>query len=739
MNENTFILARPSEQLKVGLVLRDCAQAAEQLFRITHVFPKTLFVMPVASPALARYAVRPKDWDLDKTIARIDQGELQLGRLRLPQEFLSAIPSQSPEDPVNVAYAAIEPLIKRFDVEQNLSRARFTALINSRATELDFSVVSLRRLLLRFYYFGRIKAALLPLKPGPDIGSQRPSNHGDDDSHSTNEKKFKRRGRQPIEAKTLGPNTFLVDEVDVADMVACFEEAAKSGHATYVEAHKEYLRGQFSRRHPQKYTEYLEKKCPLPVTLRQFRGIVKERIALSRDIVKNIPTLNKRARKGFLGALGPGEIYEIDATGGRIFLVDSKPPYSILKTPIIYLIIDRWSRFIVSVYITLRPASWEEIRYALLIAFTSRKQRFSTLGVNVSDERWPQGKVCARLVTDRGSEMISEAMLESAVDGLQIEVETLPPLCPDGKGIIERVIRELKRKMHQRGLKGSFEKRPIDPVSKRQFNKAKTAAAHTLREIYWTLLDIVDSYNNSPHSHLEKNGTLRQARVRPTPRDAYVWGLENITGIESPPLSDADYQRLLLGKDKATLANGQLTYRGRKYRPANAAADRQARLSNSRRRAIDIRVDRSYPVEIFAPNGSDDWPMWEADSAAMKELGAITLEEEDALSETHKLLIAETRNDAFIDEQNKRSQPTKRVHRRSYVSTELSPAEAKNRSEAQSIEVKNALLGRTKQASNAQIGSAALTQSTSPVLGWKEIEEQERLATVRRKSKKRHE
>lgn len=718
--------------MKVGLVLKHIRDSSAGMLRITHLFPHTVFVIPVSTPSMARYASRPKSLNRAEIQLRIDRGELQIGRLPLPAEFVDISDRQGPEDSASAAYAAISPLIDQFDIETNLDRSRFTALLRARATEIDVSEVSLRRLLLRYYYFGRVKSALLPLKSGPDFGSQRPINVDIHEPQSDGNRQHRRRGRQPIEAATLGRNSFVVNDLDVADMTKCYATMATAGAVTYVGAHEAYMERYFSKRHPGRYADYMEKRCPLPVTLRQYRTIVKDQAVISRDLAKTIPTMQKKARKGSLIAMGPGEIYEIDATGGRIFLVDSNRPHKVLGTPLIYMLIDRWSRFIVSIYVTLRPASWEEIRYALLIAFTSRKKRFAALGVNVNEERWPRGKVCARLVLDRGSEMISKAMLDSAVEGLKIEAETLPPLCPDGKGIIERAIRELKRKMSQRGLKGAFDQRPLDPKSKRRFRQAKDAATHTLREIYWVLIDIVDTYNNSPHRHLEANTALRMARVRPIPRDAYLWGLDHLTGIESPPLSDTDYQRLLLGTDKATLANGRLVYRGRTYLPANATAERQARLSNSRRKSIDIRVDRSCPIEVFAPNGSDDWPTWQADASALKELGEITLDEEDQLADTHRLLIAETQNDAFISRQRKRRQPIPADLRKNSANADGSQLGIPARRDVESLEVKRALAGKEIITSKQPFGVNLPRPTRQSKPEWQRVEERERLESVNR-------
>ena len=737
MTSYKFTLGRKEEPLKPGLVLQVAQDVAPALFRITHVFIETVYVMPVSTPEMARYATRPQKRRRSDVLRNLNTGAWQIGRLELPRKFLNCPPmDESRDNCIENAFSAIKFLVEQFDDERNLARSLFNVLIKRRAEELDISEVSLRRLLLRYYYFGRYKNCLQPLRPGRSTGSQRPKLSPDVANEKANLPQMKRRGRQPIESAILGPNTFVVTDDDVADMVECFETLANKGRITQVEAHQKYVKDYFSNRHPTWYADYLAKKCPLPVTLRQFRDITKSYVVLSRDATKNVVGYDRKAASGTLLATGPGEVYEIDATGGRIFLVDSRNPGAVLGTPIIYLIIDRWSRFIVSVYITLRPPSWEEIRFALLIAFTSRKRRFTNLGVNIDEERWPQGRVCARLVQDRGSEMISRAMLDAAVNGLGIESETLPPFCPDGKGIIERLNRELKRKMAQRGIRGVFAERPVSPKTKRVFKVAKKAAVHSLREIYWTLIDIVDNHNNRPHSRLEARAILRRARVRPTPRDAYLWGLQNITGIVSPSLADEDYQRLLLGNDKANIINGNVIYRERKYLPVNEAAERQARLSSSRRRGIVIKVDRSDPVELYVPNGDDDWPCWQVSKAGLSELQEITLEEEDFLADSHKILLAETRNDAFIEDQKKATKRTRKSVNLSSTPTNYDAQSVAQRRAAESTAIKRSITGKYK-AEDTLLPTNLPTRT--PVLenSWEEIEKRERLAIIERQRKAR--
>jgi len=720
-----FSASAASEKLAANMVLKVGTDGKASYWRITHVFDKNAYVMEVSTPEMARYARRPQPRRLSDLLELRKSGKARLGKIRLPAEFLSTTGSKTPDDDESASMEPIRPLVTAFDAEQNLSRWTFTKLIADRAAELGISAVTLRRLLLRYYYFGRLEAALRPLAPGPAVGAAKTPDEKQPDDEQVAEKVQRRRGRQPIEAQELGRNEFIVNEADIADMLECLEARAKRSLTTITAAYKEYLKTKFAKRHPKVYAAYLAKKCPVPVTRRQFDYYTSLYADLASTVADNIPAFKRRTTTvGGLIAAGPGEMYEIDATGGRVYLVDSRPPHRVLGKPIIYLMIDRWSRYVVSAYVTLRPASWEEIRFALLIAFTSRDRRFKTLGVDINDKRWPPGKVCAVLVADRGSEMISEAMLEAAAKGLKIDPVFMPPFTPDGKAIIERLIGVLKQRMAQRGIKGVYAERPIDPLKKRAAKRARQAAAHNLREIYWELIEIIEEYNNRSHSTLEKRSILKRNRVRPTPQAAYLWGLEHITGIQSPPLTDDDYRRLLLGVDKATLGNGYVTYRSRKYLPANAAARKRAKVSTSRRRSIDIKVDRSDPVEIYEPTGSEEWPLWRVNAVGLQDLRDTTLEEEDGLEDSDRLLVATTRNDSLISELQRKPKRTRRPSKPGAPEGPLSEAEAARRRASESQDLKRGLLG-------AQPPKKRQTPPKSPVTQSAEaIEEEERLATI---------
>lgn len=690
----------------IGSVIRVLDDGQERYFRITHEFATSVFVMGVSTPAGARYARRPVKWSHAVLERVLGDPQSSTGHLSLPPEAIAdAGDLGQAEEVYRPRLAAIAPLVDHFDKETNLLRSRFAAAIEARAQELAMPVIVVRRLLLRYYYFGRNPLGLMNLRSGPrrqetvTLTTFQP-------------RRGKRRGRKAIDELDLGPNTFVVAEDDISDMVECVQSATTQGVTYITERHDHYLKTAFNGRHPQEFAAYVRKECPCPVTLAQFRRYIKLYAELTPEQLHNLPSRRaSRPRLGSGHANGPGDTYEIDATGGRIFIVDPADPEAAASKPTIYFVIDRWSRYIVGFYATLKAPSWEEVRCALLVALTSRQRRFGALGFDVTDDDWPIGVVPASLTQDRGSEFLSTSMAAAAAESLRIELCTLPPLCPDGKSIVERLHRTFKQQMLTEP--GTYAERPLDPQTKQVMRSAKVAAVRSLRDLYRKLLEFVDLHNNSPHSHLRTIPALRAAGSTFTPNNAYQWGLENVSGMRPRPLGDNDFKRLLLATESASIAAGVVSFMKRRYIPANAEALRVANSSAMKRSKLNIRVDRSDPGEIWTVSPGGMWGSWTINEADALHLNGSTLEEEDALAKS-------------VTRQYKRSENQARINRLS---------QDPNRA----LKAAGATIGNTAIKSrllNRPSGNTAESPPKKPA-DWEVVDQQERLAIIERMKARR--
>jgi hypothetical protein len=271
------------------------------------------------------------------------------------------------------------------------------------------------------------------------------------------------------------------------------------------------------------------------------------------------------------------------------------------------------------------------------------------------------------------------------------------------------------------GIKGVYADRPIDPHSKRAARKAEAAAVHSLPEAYRLLIEIVDDHNNRPHTTLKRRRELSLNNVPPTPKEAYLWGLKNITGLRRAPLTDDDYKKLLLSTDKASISNGVLRYKQRPYLPENEAAYDIAKKSTTRAQSIDIRLDKTDPHEIYVVTTRREWALFRITEGAAKELAKITLDEEDLLSSQTSKLWAKAEHKS-------------RVARVAAKSTRKS---VKQKGTATKVDRQQLLVARQKETAAIKrkvIGNDDPKKSKIEVVSrtsnWTDIEEKERLSNL---------
>lgn len=712
-------IAAPSMEPGHGSVLRVGDTGA--YLRITHLFDHCVYAMWVGEDNRARNARRPHKVSFRELDQLASSPGAQWGRIVLPAVF-SDVPDPQSQRGLSLAavWHVVEPLVDQFAKEQNLARAMFSRLVHHHATRSHVSPDTLRRWVLRYYYFGGSRLALLPLPSGIEHRSGR------DDTSPQSEDSVKevgrRRGPKSILSEKFGENTFVVAEDDIRDMLAALRRVRSHGRTTQTGAHEAYLATEFRKRHPDLYMAYADQKHPEPVTLRQFRYYTQEPNGDTPNSVSH--AAKPGVYTAALYAYGPGEMTEIDSTGGRLFLIRKGPPDVYLGPPTIYFAIDRWSRYVLSVYLSLAKPSYEELRYTLLVAFTSRTIRFKALDIDIDDTRWPPGRTSAGLCADRGAENLAESARQSIVNDLRIEFNILPPLCADGKAIVERLIGVLKQRLSGAQIQGAYPDRPNDVASRKTAKAARCAAVHSLAEAYRILIEVIEDHNNRPHRVLKGYANLAQAGVAPTPKAAYQWGLEHLTGLRSPPFSDADYYRLLLSTDTATLSKHGLFWRKRAYQPADLSARKLAKTSTAHSKGVRVRVDKTEPSRIFVPTGHHAWATFEMTEGAMQALHGVTLDEEDALAASASQLCATAEHDA------RRS----RVVRRVADSTRRSPRHAPIVEDPQT---ERALRARETAALKQQLNGANVPHTppshsppAPPADDWRKIEQAERAQRV---------
>jgi hypothetical protein len=77
-NLGSFVPSRVVEAPKAGLVLRVEIDNVPRMLRITHIFKRNAYVMPVSTPEEARYAKRPTEIPISELNGILEKKGTQL-------------------------------------------------------------------------------------------------------------------------------------------------------------------------------------------------------------------------------------------------------------------------------------------------------------------------------------------------------------------------------------------------------------------------------------------------------------------------------------------------------------------------------------------------------------------------------------------------------------------------------------------------------------------------------------
>lgn len=181
---------------------------------------------------------------------------------------------------------------------------------------------------------------------------------------------------------------------------------------------------------------------------RQHRDPISE--SISREGIKAY----QRNHRPFVGAVidyaGTIGTYMTDATVADIYIVSrlSRRP---IGRPVIYTMVDAYSRLITGVYVGLEGGQYA-LRLLLQNTFADKVSFCRQHGLEIDPQDWPSRHLPAKIMTDRGSEFLG-GPLENLCECYGIEIENLPAYRPDLKGVVEKLF-DLIQSAYKPLLKG---------------------------------------------------------------------------------------------------------------------------------------------------------------------------------------------------------------------------------------------------------------------------------------------
>lgn len=383
------------------------------------------------------------------------------------------------------------------------TKKRFPQL-SEHARKLGVDRKSLARLLTLYWRNGQDKMALLPAFANSG-GSGRE--------------------RAPT-TKPLGapkqPRTIAVDRS--AKYIVCnddkkkFKKALKKYYLkesglTLAKTYKNLLKDSYSKEIRQADAMG---RPPLVPTEKQF-SYWRTKLFSKEQIIKQRTSENDylRNKRGALGSITdrsyvPGVHFEIDATVADVHIVSELGSQYVLGRPTIYIVVDRASRMIVGMHVSLYHASWRAARQALANSFLPKSDYCKGFGIDIEYSEWPCAHIPKELVCDNG-EMIGIQPRKALTPMTQLSFT--PPYRPDCKGVVEKrfdiINKEVVHELLGTTRGGQVVRGSRDP---------RKDAIYTLKEVTAEIIKAVLEHNRSIFDDLAfASPLLIENDLSPTP------------------------------------------------------------------------------------------------------------------------------------------------------------------------------------------------------------------------------
>ncbi len=343
----------------------------------------------------------------------------------------------------------------------------------------------------------------------------------------------------------------------------------------------------------------LTEGLPTPAQFKYWLRKDNNELAIKRKRVS--PRNYDKDMRGLLGTSnsevwGPGARFQIDATILDVYLVSRFDRTKIIGRPVLYVVIDVYSRMIVGMYVGIEGPSWVTAMMALTNCVEDKVAYCAKYGIVIDKEDWPCHHLPAKLLGDRGE--IAGKTIDNLVNQYQVEVENTASYRADWKGIVEQRFRILPANF----------KPFVDGYIETDFqirggHDYRLDAVLDLDQITAILIQCV-LYNNNWHDlkNYDKDYDLAKANIPNVPLELWNWGINNKSGrLRTFPVQDVKYCLMVDGT--ASVTEFGIKFKGNYYTCPTAMQEQWFDTARQNgRRKMGVKYDPRDMDEIFFRN-----------------------------------------------------------------------------------------------------------------------------------------
>lgn len=221
---------------------------------------------------------------------------------------------------------------------------------------------------------------------------------------------------------------------------------------------------------------------------------------------------------------GPGARFQIDATIADIYLVSRYNRTWIIGRPVIYVIIDVFSRMICGLYIGLEGPSWLGAMMAIANCAEDKVKFCKKYGVEISPADWSVLGLPEKILGDNGE--LADHPVETLSTNLHVQIENAAAFRPDWKGIVEQHFRIIQARVKPL-LPGTID---VD-FRERGGHDYRLDAVLDLKEFTQIIIECILFHNNEHYqNNYHRDERLIADGIRPIARELWDWGAMNISG-----------------------------------------------------------------------------------------------------------------------------------------------------------------------------------------------------------------
>ncbi|MGU8833492.1 Mu transposase C-terminal domain-containing protein [Clostridium perfringens] len=447
------------------------------------------------------------------------------------------------------AWDIISDLVKPDNEPEVYDSKKRGALVKENCDSKGFAKSSTYRHLKRFWQKGKTKNALLP-------------DYFNCGNKSVSKSSYTKKVGSPRKnADIIGDGVNVDIEIEQI-FKFCIDKYYKNSQKNSLTAvYNLMIKDFFAEKDEQGNTITDMSKIP---TLRQFRywynknKNIKEEVS-SRDSLKRYQLTSRPVLgRSDYAVLGPTSEYQIDATIADVYIVSSYDRSKIIGRPVVYFVMDVFSRYIVGMNVSLEGPSWNGAMMALANTVADKVKFCKEYGIDIEPEQWVSKYLPDVLIADRGE--IESSKIDTLINSLHVSVKNMPPYRADWKGIIEQNFRCINlnfKSMVAGTIKSDFRERGGHDY--------RLDAKLDINEFTKIMIKCVLYHNNS---HYLKTYTRTEDmitdNVEPIPVQLWNWGIKHKSG-QLRSFSEDIVKLNLMPKDTATVTFKGIKFKGMLY------------------------------------------------------------------------------------------------------------------------------------------------------------------------------